>query len=635
MILKINNKINSLQDLKNLASTLSKELENKKMISLCSGTGCKAYSSDDVYIALMDELNKSAKSSVDKRKNIVIKRTGCPGFCERGPVIVIYPDETCYLNVKKEDANEIIEKTANNEIVERLLFRDSEGNIAVKESDIPFYKYQKRIILGSNSKIDPTSIVDYIRIGGYQALAKALLEMTSNEVLEEVKKSNLRGRGGGGFATGSKWETTRNATAEPKYVIVNADEGDPGAFMDRAILEGNPHSVLEGLIISAYAIGSNQGYIYVRREYPLAYANINIAIEQAKENGLLGNNILNSGFNFNIKVHSGAGAFVSGESTALMSAIEGFVGEPRLKYTHTAVSGLWEKPTNLNNVETYANIPHIINNGADWFKSIGTKNSSGTKIFSLVGKVNNTGLVEVPMGITLRDIIYKIGGGIKDGKKFKTVQTGGPSGGVIPEQLLDLPVDFDELYKAGSMMGSGGMIVMNESDCMVNIASYFINFLADESCGKCVPCREGIRQMTYIYERIISGNGRVEDLKMLEDISVLLEGASLCALGRTAQNIVITTLKYFRDEYEAHIHNNSCPALICKPLIYYRILPDKCTGCMLCVKSCPVSAISGEPKKSHIIDQSICTKCGVCMETCPVKFSAIIKKTGKSEEFLV
>lgn len=635
MILKINNKINSLQDLKNLASTLSKELENKKMISLCSGTGCKAYSSDDVYIALMDELNKSAKSSVDKRKNIVIKRTGCPGFCERGPVIVIYPDETCYLNVKKEDANEIIEKTANNEIVERLLFRDSEGNIAVKESDIPFYKYQKRIILGSNSKIDPTSIVDYIRIGGYQALAKALLEMTSNEVLEEVKKSNLRGRGGGGFATGSKWETTRNATAEPKYVIVNADEGDPGAFMDRAILEGNPHSVLEGLIISAYAIGSNQGYIYVRREYPLAYANINIAIEQAKENGLLGNNILNSGFNFNIKVHSGAGAFVSGESTALMSAIEGFVGEPRLKYTHTAVSGLWEKPTNLNNVETYANIPHIINNGADWFKSIGTKNSSGTKIFSLVGKVNNTGLVEVPMGITLRDIIYKIGGGIKDGKKFKTVQTGGPSGGVIPEQLLDLPVDFDELYKAGSMMGSGGMIVMNESDCMVNIASYFINFLADESCGKCVPCREGLRQMTYIYERIISGNGRVEDLKMLEDISVLLEGASLCALGRTAQNIVITTLKYFRDEYEAHIHNNSCPALICKPLIYYRILPDKCTGCMLCVKSCPVSAISGKPKKSHIIDQSICTKCGVCMETCPVKFSAIIKKTGKNEEFLV
>ncbi len=505
-------------------------------------------------------------------------------------------------------------------------------NSTLKETDIPFYKFQERIILDNNSKIDPSNIDDYIMIGGYQALARILNKMTPEEVLEEIKLSNLRGRGGGGFPAGTKWETTKNSKDSPKYVIVNADEGDPGAYMDRSILEGNPHSVLEGLIISAYTIGSNQGFIYVRQEYPQTVKNIEFAIEQARKIGLIGNDIMGSGFDFDVKVHRGAGAFVSGESSALMSAIEGNVGEPRLKYIHTAISGLWGKPTNLNNVETYANIPHIINKGPEWFKNIGTSNSSGTKIFSLVGKVNNTGLVEVPMGITLRDIIYKIGGGIKDGKKFKAVQTGGPSGGVIPESLLDLPVDFDELYKAGSMMGSGGMIVMDESDCMVNVAYYFIKFLADESCGKCVPCREGLRQMTYIYERIINGEGKVEDLKLLEDLSSILENTSLCALGNTAQNIVVTTLKYFRQEYGAHIYYKACPAMVCKPLIKYEIIENKCTGCTRCVKVCPVNAISGKPKEVHKINQELCIKCGACIEECPTKFSAITRNTGLMEE---
>ncbi|MBM3709393.1 MAG: NADH-quinone oxidoreductase subunit NuoF [Actinobacteria bacterium] len=629
---KQKSKINSLEELENRAILLQEELSGKTIISICSGTGCKAYASEEVYDALIKEINSISKNYPEKIKNILVKRTGCHGYCERGPIMVIHPEEICYTGVKKEDVPEIVEKTITGDVVEKFVYRDESGNPVVKESDIPFYKFQKRVILDSNSKIDPASIDDYIRIGGYQALAKCLTEMSPDEVLKEVKDANLRGRGGGGFPAGIKWETVKNVAGKPKYVVVNADEGDPGAYMDRSILEGNPHSVLEGLIIAAYAIGASEGFIYVRQEYPQAVQNIINAIEQARELGLLGENILNSKLNFDVKVHRGAGAFVSGESSALMTAIEGSVGEPRLKYIHTAVSGLWGKPTNLNNVETYANIPKIVKNGAEWFKSIGTKGSSGTKIFSLVGKVNNTGLIEVPMGITLRDIIYKIGGGIKNGKKFKSVQTGGPSGGVIPEQLLDLPVDFDELNKAGSMMGSGGMIVMDESDCMVNIAHYFLNFLADESCGKCVPCREGLRQMIYIYERIMNGNGRVEDLKMLEDLSVLLEGASLCALGSTAQNIVVTTLKYFREEYEAHIYYNSCPAMVCKPLIHYRILEDKCSGCRLCVKSCPVNAISGEPKKPHAIEQDLCIKCGACMDVCPEKFNAVVKRTGVLEK---
>ena len=628
MVIHLKNKINSIDELKQKAIEIEESYKDCIEISLCAGTGCKAYLPQELYRLMLEELDKNNKKI---NKKIVVRRTGCLGYCEKGPIIIIYPQEICYLQVKAEDIPEIVEKTLRGEIVERLLYKDMNGTAIEKVSDIPFYKYQQRIILGNNSRIDPRSIDDYIRLGGYQGLAKALTTMTAEEVLDEVKKANLRGRGGGGFPAGLKWETTKNAPSEIKYIIVNADEGDPGAFMDSATMEGNPHSVLEGLIIAAYAINSNQGYIYIRQEYPLALENIKIAIEQARDYGFIGENILGTGFNFDVNVHRGAGAFVSGESSALMTAIEGKVGEPRLKYIHTAVSGLWGKPTNLNNVETYANVPQIINNGADWFSSIGTRNSTGTKIFSLVGKVNNTGLVEVPMGITLRDIIYKIGGGIKNNKKFKAVQTGGPSGGVIPEQLLDLPVDFDELYKAGSMMGSGGMVVMDEDDCMVNIAYYFINFLSDESCGKCVPCREGLRQLIHIYERIMDGKGRVEDLKMLEDLSVILEGASLCALGNTAQNIVITTLKYFRDEYEAHIYKHSCPALICKPLIHYTILKDKCTGCMRCIKECPVNAISGESKKLHIIDQDTCIKCGACIEACPERFNAIEKRTGAIE----
>ena len=621
-------KLDSLNELNKKVSQIKKDLEDKIVISICSGTGCKALASDDLLKALKKEIKKSSNK---KARILVIKKTGCHGYCERGPIVVIYPQEICYLGVTEKDIPEIVESTLKGEIVEHLLYRDEEGNRVVKESDIPFYKYQKRIILENNSKIDPESIDDYISLGGYQALAKALGELTPDDVLKEVKNANLRGRGGGGFPAGFKWETTKNAAENQKYVVVNADEGDPGAYMDRSILEGNPHSVLEGLIMGAYAIGANEGYIYVRQEYPLAVRNIERAIEQAKEFGLLGENILGSGFSFNVKVHRGAGAFVSGESSALMSAIEGKVGEPKLKYVRTAVSGLWEKPTNINNVETWANVPRIIKNGASWFTDIGTKNSCGTKIFSLVGKVKNTGLIEVPMGITLRDIIFKIGGGIKNNRKFKAVQTGGPSGGVIPDKLLDLPVDFNELDKAGSMMGSGGMIVMDESDCMVNIAHYFLKFLSDESCGKCVPCREGLRQMLYIYERIMEGRGKEEDLKLIGDLSLLMKEASLCALGSTAPNIVLTTLKYFREEYEAHIYYNMCPAKVCKPLVRYVIDEEKCAGCGICAKACPFNAIEGEPKAPYKIDQELCTKCESCILVCPAKYSAITKETGIGE----
>lgn len=605
---------------------IAKRDPSKPIVTVCSGTGCQAYGSKKVIQAFIDEIQRQGLQA-----KVVAKATGCHGFCEQGVVVIIFPEEICYLRVTPEDVPEIVSSTlVQQKIVDRLLYEDPvTGQKIAKESEIPFYKHQYRLIFGNNRFIDPKSIEDYIARGGYSALAKALFEMSPQEVLEEVKRANIRGRGGGGFPAGRKWETTRNAPGKIKYVIVNCDEGDPGAYMDRSLMEGNPHSVLEGLTIGAYAIGAHEGFIYVRQEYPLATENTIHAIEQAEEYGLLGHNILGSGFDFTVKVHRGAGAFVSGESSALMSAIEGKVGEPRPKYIRTAIKGIWDRPSNLNNVETWANVPLVINKGADWYNSIGTEGSKGTKIFSLVGKVRNTGLVEVPMGATLRHIVYDIGGGIPNGKRFKAVQTGGPSGGCIPEQFLDTQVDFDELTKLGSMMGSGGMIVMDEDNCMVDMARYFLDFLSEESCGKCVPCREGIRQMLKILDRIIEGNGREGDIELLEELSEVIIDASLCALGGTAPNPVLSTIKYFRDEYEAHVREKRCPAKVCKPLISYYIDPDKCQACLICLRNCPQGAINGGKNLVHWIDQEKCTKCGICLEVCPPRFSAVTKLSGE------
>jgi NADH-quinone oxidoreductase subunit F len=619
-------KLRSPADLeKKREQILSQRDPNKPCVTICSGTGCHVLGSDKVAEAFVSEISKNGLTA-----KVDVRRTGCHGFCERGPVVVMFPEGTCYLGVKPADVPDVVSQTLGaKQLVERLLYKDSAGKSIAHERDIPFYKFQSRIVFGNNTRIDPKSIEDYIALGGYSALAKALFKMSPEEVLGEVKKSNLRGRGGGGFPAGVKWETTRNAPGDIKYVIVNADEGDPGAFMDRSLLEGNPHSVLEGLIIGAYAIGSHEGFVYVRQEYPLAVENVSVALEQARRYGLLGKDILGSGFDFDVKIHRGAGAFVSGESSALMTAIEGKVGEPRPKYIRTAVSGVWERPSNLNNVETWATVPLIINRGADWFTSIGTKGSKGTKIFSLVGKVNNTGLVEVPMGMSLRDIIYKIGGGIRKDKKFKAVQTGGPSGGCLPEKLIDLPVDFDELTKVGSMMGSGGMIVMDEDTCMVDVARYFLNFLSDESCGKCVPCRLGIDQMVKILNRICEGKGQPGDIELLEEICETTRDASLCALGQTAPNPVLSTVQFFRDEYKAHIDEKRCPAGVCKALVSFYIDPDKCAACQICLRNCPVQAISGAKNIVHIIDQAKCTKCSTCFEVCPQRFSAVVKVSGK------
>jgi len=620
-------RINSPAELEELRKAiLSKRDPNRPCITLCSGTACHASGSEEVAASIEEEIKKQKLSAeVDFRK------TGCHGFCERGPIVVIHPEKICYLQIEPKDVPEIISQTIKGKkVIERLLYTEPTTNKKiVHEFEIPFYKNQERLVFGSNGKIDPKSIDDYLALGGYSALAKVLSQMTPEQVLEEVKKSNLRGRGGGGFPVGRKWEECRNAPGEIKYVIVNADEGDPGAYMDRSLLEGNPHSVLEGLIIGAYAIGSHEGYIYVRQEYPLAVENVHIAIKQAQEYGFLGKNIFGSGFDFTVKVHRGAGAFVSGESSALMTALEGRVGEPRPKYIHTVIKGVWDRPSNLNNVETWATVPLIINKGADWFRGIGTEGSKGTKIFSLVGKVNNTGLVEVPMGMTLREIIFNIGGGIRDGKKFKAVQTGGPSGGVIPEKYIDLPIDFDELTKAGSMMGSGGMIVMDEDTCMVDTARYFLNFLADESCGKCIPCREGIKQMLDILTDITEGRGEKGDIELLEEVAAMVKDFSLCALGTTAPNPVLSTLKYFQDEYVAHIEQKRCPAYVCKELVSYYIDPEKCQACMICLRQCPVGAISGGKNQIHVIDQTKCTKCNTCFEVCPPRFSAVRRLSGE------
>ena len=606
---------------------LSKRDPHKLVVSICTMSVCgQSRGSVDVCERFEREMKRAGlQDKVD------IRETGCQGFCEREPVIIIFPEGIYYVNVEPDDVPEIISTTlVKGKLVERLLYTDpTTGKKGANESDISFYKNQMRTVFGNNRYINPRYIDDYIALGGYSALSKALFQMTPEQVLEEIKKSNLRGRGGGGFPTGIKWETTRNASGEPKYVIVNCDEGDPGAYMDRSLMEGNPHAILEGLIIGAYTIGAHEGFVYVRQEYPIAYENTVQAIRQAEEYGFLGDNILGSRFDFRVMVHRGAGAFVSGESTAIMCAIEGKVGEPKLKYIHTAVSGIKGNPTCLNNVETWANVPLIINKGAKRFNSIGTEGSKGTKIFSLVGKVNNTGLVEVPMGMTLRQLIYDIGGGIPKGKRFKAVQTGGPSGGVIPEQHLDTPIDFDELSKLGSMMGSGGTVVMDEDTCMVDTARYFINFCCEESCGKCIPCREGLRMLREILTDICEGKGQEGDTEAIEDIAEVMRDASLCALGTTSANPALTTLKYFRDEYEAHIKEKRCPAKVCKALTSYYIDPEKCTACMICFKNCPTEAIHGSKGIIHWIEQDKCIKCNTCFEVCPPRFSAVRKITGE------
>ena len=613
------NRLISAKELASLQGTLQKARDPKKpCIVICAGTGCLAYGTQKLIDNFKAEIKKQKLEGA-----VEIRTSGCHGFCERGPLVVIHPKMIFYQRVKLDDAAEIIAKTVlKDEIIDRLVYKDPvSGEKILYEHDVPFYKKQTRIIFGMNGQIDPSSIDDYLAIGGYSALAKALTLMKPEGVIQDIIKANLRGRGGGGFPTGWKWDSTRKAKGEPKYVICNADEGDPGAYMDRSLLEGNPHAVLEGMIIGAYAIGSSNGYIYVRNEYPLAVTNITIAIEKAREYGLLGENILGSRFSFDVTINRGGGAFVCGESSALFASIEGRVGEPRQKYVHATDRGLFDKPTCLNNVETWANVPLIIDKGADWYGKIGTENSKGTKIFSLVGKINNTGLVEVPMGITLREIVFGIGGGIPKGRTFKAIQTGGPSGGCIPEQYLDMPVDFDELTKVGSMMGSGGMIVMDDRSCMVDVAKYFLKFLEEESCGKCTPCREGVKQMRIVLDRITEGKGEEKDIELLEWIGAGVIDGSLCALGGTAPYPVLSTVKYFRDEYEAHIRDKKCPAGVCKPLIAYSVVKDNCTGCTACARVCPTKAATGEKKKVHTINQETCIKCGACYDAC--KFDAI------------
>ncbi len=605
---------------------LSKRDPNRSCITLCSGTACHATGSKEVALAFEQELENQGLAS-----DVVFRRTGCHGFCEKGPIVVIDPEEICYLQVAPDDVPEIIASTLKeNKVVDRLVYVDpATGEKTAHEPDIPFYKHQQRMVFGANRRIAPQSMEDYLADDGGKALIKTLFEMTPEQVICEVKDAGLRGRGGAGFPAGVKWEFARKSQGDPKYVVVNCDEGDPGAYMDRSLMEGNPFGVLEGLLIGAYAIGAREGYFYVRQEYPLALENLTAAIERAEEYGLLGKDILGSGFDFIVKVHRGAGAFVCGEETALLKSLEGKAGEPRPRPPYPAVQGLWGKPTNINNVETWANVPLIINKGAKSFASIGTEGSKGTKIFSLVGKINNTGLVEVPMGITLREVIFEIGGGIPNNKKFKAVQTGGPSGGCLPEKLLDLKVGFDELTEAGSMMGSGGMIIMDEETCMVDVARYFVDFLSDESCGKCAPCREGLRQMHKILTRITEGKGKKGDTGTLEDLAETAVEASLCALGSTAANPFLSTFRYFQDEYKAHIEDKRCPALSCKELISYFINPANCTGCGLCLKDCPEDAIDGGKKKIHIIEQDKCTNCGTCLDVCPTKFNAVIKLSGK------
>jgi len=592
----------------------------RRTVLICSSTGCRASDSQEIAANLQRLI---AERGLETQIQVTI--TGCFGFCEQGPIVEVLPDDVFYVRVKPTDAQEIFEQhLLNNQPVERLLYTDpTTGKKIATQHEIPFYKLQKRIVLRNCGRINPEDIREYIAVGGYQALAKALTEMTPEQVIDEIKRSGLRGRGGAGFPTGQKWQFARAYPGEEKFIVCNADEGDPGAFMNRSVMEGDAHSVIEGMAIAGYAIGAKRGYVYIRAEYPLAVERLRLAIGQARELGLLGQNILGSGFDFDIDIRLGAGAFVCGEETALLNSIEGERGEPRNKPPFPAQSGLWGQPTNVNNVGTLANVPAILMNGAEWFSAVGTATSKGTKEFALAGKINNVGLIEVPMGTTLRQIIYDIGGGVRGGGTFKAVQTGGPSGGCIPAQFLDTPIDYESLRAIGSMMGSGGMIVMNDRDCMVNIARFYLEFTVDESCGRCLPCRIGNKRMYEILTRITEGKGSEEDLIELRELAETIIDTSLCGLGQTAPNPVLSTMKYFWDEYEAHVKEKRCPAGVCAKLVRYQIDPAKCIGCTACARVCPVGAISGAVKQTHVIDQNVCIKCGACMTKC--KFAAISK----------